>query len=169
MKNILSAFFTLICALLFSCQTMPEKQVSQMENYFLESPSGGKIFFEKYGDIQGYYNAAESEIEKELKRLGYNRVENIENAQFVLSPRYYTESFEYPDPFAGKPNEANPVPETGSALNFTIRANSKEGKFLLSCDTRIKIIPETLNIANIKRQVEWSLRHFPRRAAKNSQ
>lgn len=166
MKNILSSVFTLICALLFSCQTMPEKQVSEMENYFLEPPSGGKIFFEKRGGSQKYYNAANSEIEKELKALGYNRVQNIEDAQFVLSPRYYTESFEYPDPFARKPNEINPAPETGTAINFTIRVNSKEGKFLLSCDTRIKIIPETLNIANIKRQAEWSLRHFPRRAEK---
>lgn len=168
MKKIISALLTLICALLFSCQTMPEKQVSQMKNYFLESPSGGKIFFEKYGEAKDYYNAASSEIERELKELGYNRVQNAKDAQFVLSPRYFTESFDYPDPFAHKPDEVNLNTKQSLALNFTIRASSKEGKFLLSCDTNVKIIPETLNIANIKRQVEWSLRHFPKHDAKTA-
>ena len=125
-----------------------------MKNYFLEAPSGGKIFFEKYGEAKDYYNAASSEIERELKELGYNRVQNVKDAQFVLSPRYFTESFDYPDPFAHKPDEVNLNTKQSLALNFTIRASSKEGKFLLSCDTNVKIIPETLNIANIKRQVE---------------
>ena len=163
MKKIISALLTLICALLFSCQTMP-----QMKNYFLEAPSGGKIFFEKYGEAKDYYNAASSEIERELKELGYNRVQNAKDAQFVLSPRYFTESFDYPDPFAHKPDEVNFNTKQSLALNFTIRASSKEGKFLLSCDTNVKIIPETLNIANIKRQVEWSLRHFPKHDAKTA-
>ncbi|MBO7521908.1 MAG: hypothetical protein J6T16_06685, partial [Opitutales bacterium] len=141
MKKILLLIPMLLGVFLCACQTVPEEKISKLETYYLKAPQGGNVFFEKYSDTQSCYAAAEEAVKSNLSELGYKQAESEKDAQFIVAPRYYPETFEYPDPFArkiGEPSSAN----FGTALNLSIRVTTPSGQFLFSGDTRYKLIRE---------------------------
>ena len=163
MKKIFLPVALIFCALFCACQTVPEEQISALETYYLKEPSGGNIFLEKYGSAQNYYAILSAAIEKNLDDLGYRRAESEKDAQFIVSPRYYPETIEYPDISAPKLGEPAAI-RLGTALNLSIRITTPSGQFLFSGDTRCKLVRENLNKYGIEKQAMWALKYFPPRA-----
>ena len=163
MKKIFFLACLILCALLGACQTVPEEAISNLETYYLKEPAGGTVFLEKYGSAQNYRAMLAAAVEKNLGDLGYRRAESEKDAQFIVEPRYYPETVEYPDisaPRLGEPSAAR----FGTALNLSIRITTPSGQFLFSGDTRYKLVRENLCKYGIEKQAMWALKYFPPRA-----